>query len=134
MQFPQLQLADLIPALSRAPSSTKKRKLGGIDFMAGPENKISESPAVSAVTGDRTGDVTADTGVFENDEQEQTIPAVEFRDVSFSFEDEKVLDGLAFTVMSGELKIILSGSGGGKSTILKLILGLLKPDKGMVLI
>ena len=36
--------------------------------------------------------------------------------------------------MRGEIKIILSGSGGGKSTILKLILGLLKPDGGQVLI
>jgi len=58
------------------------------------------------------------------------VPAVEFRDVHFPFDDEKVLDGVSFTVMRGEIKIILSGSGGGKSTILKLILGLLKPDQG----
>jgi len=101
--------------------------------MACAENKISTSPA-SAVTGDRTGDVTADASVFEMDQQEQAIPAVEFRDVSFSFDDEKVLDRLSFKVMKGEIKIILSGSGGGKSTILKLILGLLKPDEGQVLI
>jgi len=61
-------------------------------------------------------------------------PAVEFRNVHFSFNDEKVLDDVSFTVMSGEIKIILSGSGGGKSTILKLILGLFKPDEGQVLI
>ena len=102
--------------------------------MACAENKISTSPA-SAVTGDRTGDVTAaDASVFEMDQQEQAIPALEFRDVSFSFDDEKVLDRLSFKVMKGEIKIILSGSGGGKSTILKLILGLLKPDEGQVLI
>ena len=63
-----------------------------------------------------------------------STPAVEFRDVSFSYDDEKVLDGVNFAVMRGEIKIILSGSGGGKSTILKLILGLLKPDDGQVLI
>ena len=63
-----------------------------------------------------------------------STPAVEFRDVSFSYDDEKVLDGVSFAVMRGEIKIILSGSGGGKSTILKLILGLLKPDDGQVLI
>lgn len=63
-----------------------------------------------------------------------SIPAVEFRNVSFFFEDERVLDDVSFTVMRGEIKIILSGSGGGKSTILKLILGLLKPDEGQVLI
>jgi phospholipid/cholesterol/gamma-HCH transport system ATP-binding protein len=101
--------------------------------MACAENKISTSPA-SAVTGDQTGDVTAaDASVFEM-QQELAIPAVEFRDVSFSFDDEKVLDRLSFKVMKGEIKIILSGSGGGKSTILKLILGLLKPDEGQVLI
>jgi phospholipid/cholesterol/gamma-HCH transport system ATP-binding protein len=61
-------------------------------------------------------------------------PAVEFRNVHFFFDDEIVLDGVSFTVMNGEIKIILSGSGGGKSTILKLILGLFKPDEGQVLI
>jgi phospholipid/cholesterol/gamma-HCH transport system ATP-binding protein len=69
-----------------------------------------------------------------NERQNLSVPAVEFRDVHFFFDDEKVLDGVSFTVMRGEIKIILSGSGGGKSTILKLILGLLKPDEGQVLI
>jgi phospholipid/cholesterol/gamma-HCH transport system ATP-binding protein len=66
--------------------------------------------------------------------QALSTPAVEFRNVHFAFEDEKVLDGISFTVMRGEIKIMLSGSGGGKSTILKLILGLLKPDEGQILI
>jgi phospholipid/cholesterol/gamma-HCH transport system ATP-binding protein len=66
--------------------------------------------------------------------QSLSAPAVEFRNVLFSFDDEKVLDGVSFSVMRGEITIILSGSGGGKSTILKLILGLLKPDEGQVLI
>jgi phospholipid/cholesterol/gamma-HCH transport system ATP-binding protein len=62
------------------------------------------------------------------------IPAIEFRNVDFSYEDKKVLDNLSFTLGKGEIKIILSGSGGGKSTILKLILGLLKPDAGQILV
>jgi phospholipid/cholesterol/gamma-HCH transport system ATP-binding protein len=70
----------------------------------------------------------------QSEHQDLSTPAVEFRNVHFSFDDEKVLDGISFTVMRGEIKIILSGSGGGKSTILKLILGLLKPDEGQVLI
>jgi phospholipid/cholesterol/gamma-HCH transport system ATP-binding protein len=61
-------------------------------------------------------------------------PAIEFRNVHFSFEDKKVLDDISFTVSKGEVKIILSGSGGGKSTILKLILGLLKPDAGQIFV
>ena len=52
-------------------------------------------------------------------------PAVEFRKVSFSYDDKRVLNDLSFKLAQGEIKIILSGSGGGKSTILKLILGLL---------
>src|SRR5438445_322086 len=59
-------------------------------------------------------------------------PAVEFRNVSFSYDDKRVLNDLSFKLAQGEIKIILSGSGGGKSTILKLILGLLKPDSGQI--
>jgi phospholipid/cholesterol/gamma-HCH transport system ATP-binding protein len=70
----------------------------------------------------------------QSESQDLSTPAVEFRNVHFSFDDERVLDGISFTVMRGEIKIILSGSGGGKSTILKLILGLLKPDEGQVLV
>jgi phospholipid/cholesterol/gamma-HCH transport system ATP-binding protein len=61
-------------------------------------------------------------------------PAVEFRNVSFSYDDKKVLTDLSFTLGSGEIKIILSGSGGGKSTILKLVLGLIKPDAGQIFV
>lgn len=61
-------------------------------------------------------------------------PALEFRSVSFSYDDKKVLDKLSFKLDRGEIKIILSGSGGGKSTILKLVLGLLKPDEGQVFV
>jgi phospholipid/cholesterol/gamma-HCH transport system ATP-binding protein len=66
--------------------------------------------------------------------EERAIPAVEFRNVEFSYEDKKVLDGISFTVSRGEIKIILSSSGGGKSTILRLILGLLKPDAGQIFV
>jgi len=77
---------------------------------------------------------TLESGLVQDESQDFSIPAVEFRNVHFCFEDEEVLDGVSFTVMRGEIKIILSASGGGKSTILKLILGLLKPDEGEVLI
>ena len=61
-------------------------------------------------------------------------PAVEFRNVSFYYDDQRVLDDLSFKLANGEIKIVLSGSGGGKSTLLKLILGLMKPDAGQILI
>jgi phospholipid/cholesterol/gamma-HCH transport system ATP-binding protein len=65
---------------------------------------------------------------------EPLTPAIEFRNVDFSYDEEKILAALSFELGRGEIKIILSGSGGGKSTILKLILGLIKPDAGQILI
>src|ERR687883_1699525 len=70
----------------------------------------------------------------EVDDQLRAIPAIEFRDVLLAFDDRVILDHLTFKVMKGETKIILGGSGGGKSTIIKLVLGLLKPDSGQVLV
>ena len=61
-------------------------------------------------------------------------PVIEFRDVYLAFDDKVVLDGISFNVRRGETKIILGRSGGGKSTIIRLILGLLKPDAGAILI
>ncbi|HEX7774186.1 MAG TPA: ATP-binding cassette domain-containing protein, partial [Pyrinomonadaceae bacterium] len=52
----------------------------------------------------------------------------------FAYGDQIILNDISFRVMRGELLIILSASGGGKSTILKLTLGLMKPDEGRILI
>lgn len=68
------------------------------------------------------------------DDDQRVIPAIEFRDVVLAFDERVVLNKLSFKVMKGETKIILGGSGGGKSTIIKLVLGLLKPDEGRILV
>ncbi|MBS1793916.1 MAG: ATP-binding cassette domain-containing protein [Acidobacteria bacterium] len=68
------------------------------------------------------------------DAPSRTLPAIEFRDVHLSFDDKKILNGVSFTVRRGETKIILGRSGGGKSTTIRLILGLLKPDSGQILV
>lgn len=65
---------------------------------------------------------------------DRTIPAIEFRDVHLSFDNKKILNGISFTVKRGETKIILGRSGGGKSTTIRLLLGLLKPDSGQILV
>ncbi len=59
---------------------------------------------------------------------------IEFLDVTKSFEDEVVLRNISFKVQRGETLVILGESGSGKSTILKLILGLIKPDSGKIII
>jgi phospholipid/cholesterol/gamma-HCH transport system ATP-binding protein len=64
----------------------------------------------------------------------RVVPAIEFRDVELSFDDKIILDGVSFKVRRGETKLILGRSGGGKSTIIRLVLGLLKPDGGQILI
>jgi phospholipid/cholesterol/gamma-HCH transport system ATP-binding protein len=68
------------------------------------------------------------------DDPARVLPAIEFQDVELAFDDSVVLDGVSFTVRKGETKIILGRSGCGKSTIIRLILGLLKPDSGRILI
>ncbi len=59
-------------------------------------------------------------------------PVVVFENVSLAFDDKVILRDVSFTVSEGHTKIFLGASGAGKSTILKLILGLLKPDGGRI--
>jgi len=59
---------------------------------------------------------------------------LEFQDVSLAFEDKQVLDGISFQLRIGETKAIFGVAGSGKSTILKLALGLLKPDNGRIFV
>jgi phospholipid/cholesterol/gamma-HCH transport system ATP-binding protein len=57
---------------------------------------------------------------------------VELREVKKIFEDKKVLDGVSLTLQPNERLVIMGQSGSGKSTILRLILGMLQPDAGSV--
>ena len=57
---------------------------------------------------------------------------VELREVEKQFEDKKVLDGVSLSVEPEERLVIMGQSGSGKSTILRLILGILQPDAGSV--
>lgn len=59
-------------------------------------------------------------------------PMVVFDRVSLAFDERVILEEVSFTLLKGHTKIIIGASGAGKSTILKLILGLLRPDAGVV--
>jgi phospholipid/cholesterol/gamma-HCH transport system ATP-binding protein len=63
-----------------------------------------------------------------------TLPVVEMRHVSISFDGPLVLNDVSFRVASDETRILLGPAGVGKSVLLKLINGLLKPEKGNVLL
>lgn len=58
--------------------------------------------------------------------------AVEFNNVSFAFDDNVVLRDLSFSVPVGGTTLLLGASGSGKSVVVKLILGLLRPDSGTI--
>lgn len=59
-------------------------------------------------------------------------PTIVFNDVDLAFERNQVLRGVSFELHRGQTKILLGIAGSGKSTILKLALGLLKPDSGSI--
>lgn len=56
--------------------------------------------------------------------------AIQLRHVWHTYDEEPVLIDISFTVSYGQMVVILGGSGSGKSTILRLVLGLIKPDSG----
>jgi phospholipid/cholesterol/gamma-HCH transport system ATP-binding protein len=61
-------------------------------------------------------------------------PIVVFDGVSLAFDDKEILRQVSFILKTGHTKIFLGASGAGKSTILRLILGLLKPDAGHIFV
>ena len=62
------------------------------------------------------------------------LSAVVFDHVSFAFDEHVVLRDISFNVLTGSMRILLGASGAGKSIVLKLILGLLRPDTGASLV
>ena len=59
---------------------------------------------------------------------------IEVRDLSKSFASHPVLEGVSLRIEKGESVVIIGRSGGGKSVLLKHLIGLLKPDEGRVFV
>lgn len=59
---------------------------------------------------------------------------IEFRNVNYSIAGKQILKDVSFSVPEGESRVIMGHSGSGKSTMLRLILGLIKPDNGEILV
>jgi phospholipid/cholesterol/gamma-HCH transport system ATP-binding protein len=72
-----------------------------------------------------SGATTTETAIADE-------PVVVVDNVSLAFDDKVVLKDVSFTLLPGHTKVILGASGSGKSTILKLILGLWRPDGGTI--
>src|SRR5947209_11331122 len=60
--------------------------------------------------------------------------AIIFEEVSVAFEGRQILDAVSFELVRGETKVLLGVAGSGKSTILKLALGLIRPDAGRIFV
>ena len=73
-----------------------------------------------------------DTPKQDQPTQDNNGPVIELKDVSITFERNKVLDGVGFVVNPGETRVLLGPAGSGKSVLMKLINGLLKPDAGSI--
>lgn len=63
-----------------------------------------------------------------------TTPGVVFQDVSFAFDEHVILRNVSFEVPPGSMRFLLGASGSGKSILLKLILGLIRPDAGTIIV
>ena len=61
-------------------------------------------------------------------------PIVVFDGVDLAFDEKVILRNISFTLQTGHTKVFLGASGAGKSTILRLIVGLLKPDNGRIFV
>lgn len=57
---------------------------------------------------------------------------IQVRDLSFAYRDERVLDGMDLDIAPGEKVAIVGASGGGKSTLVQLLLGLYQPQSGSI--
>lgn len=62
------------------------------------------------------------------------VPAIEFRNVSVSFDELRVLDNISFSLAPGEMIFITGAAASGKSTLLRLAIGLMRPDEGRIFI
>ena len=64
--------------------------------------------------------------------RQPSAEAIRFEDVSLAFDDKQILNNISFRLAHGETKALFGVAGSGKSTILKLALGLMKPDSGKI--
>lgn len=71
---------------------------------------------------------------LRRENQKPDADVVVFKDVKLAFDENRLLDGISFRLARGETKAIFGVAGSGKSTILKLALGLLKPDEGEIIV
>src|SRR5260221_12666603 len=66
--------------------------------------------------------------------QDNSTPAIVFEEVALAFAENDVLRGVSFHLARGETKALFGVAGSGKSLILKLVMGLIRPDSGRIVV
>ncbi len=79
-----------------------------------------------------TEEQRVETDTRDQKNSDPAEPVVVFEDVSIKFDLKPVLQNVSFTVARGETRILLGPAGGGKSVLMKLANGLIKPDAGVI--
>ena len=97
-------------------------------------HRINEFFALEERTEAKKMQAQSSTNVAVKGGTEASLPFVEFKDVTFGYDEHTVLQHLSFSVMDGEQVTLAGRTGAGKSTILRLLLGLYEPQSGAVLI
>jgi phospholipid/cholesterol/gamma-HCH transport system ATP-binding protein len=119
----------------RGPIDSDRRGPERVDD--GRPGEPAKSAAVrKAIRSELAGDVSDDAAAAERSPQptaDRSRPVVELKNVSLAF-DSPIVEDVSLCVNAGETVVIVGESGTGKSTILKLILRLLVPDKGKVMV
>lgn len=88
------------------------------------------APAGESIKRHARGRASCPAAVWEDDEL--TTPAIEISGLWFAYEGRRVLDDVCLRLPAGDFLAVLGPNGGGKSTLLKLLLGLIKPGGGSV--
>ena len=58
---------------------------------------------------------------------------LELKDICFERDNKKILDNVSITIEDGKFVVITGPNGGGKSTLAKVIMGIVKPDSGKII-
>lgn len=109
-----------------------EERSGAKDFAAFANESETENRSSNKNTT-KAGTKTEKAG-WTGENRAEAIPFVEFRDVVFGYDEHIVLNHVSFKVMDGDQVTLAGRTGAGKSTILKLLLGLYEPQSGEVLI
>jgi phospholipid/cholesterol/gamma-HCH transport system ATP-binding protein len=103
---------------------------------------LNQFPWIMAAAEATLGEITTVSTTVPVIEHDQASPvtstvervAIEFRRVSISFDDKQVLRDVSFTLRRGETIIITGTSDSGKTVLLRLTIGLLRPDSGQIFV